>query len=192
MGSGCRGRRSIAEIQTALTGATDATLERTAHPEGPALGADVAAVGALLDDTSLSEEARHAAGHPNGATPEAADLLDGSAAGSGGPRGRFWAESPTDGTGPALSHPRPSAASPLGAATPASALRPVDPPPPSDTGRPARVTRPGGALVCGVRLADGVTLVLDGAGRTPAEDDIQAVLAAAAPLLALLEERKLA
>jgi hypothetical protein len=45
--------------------------------------------------------------------------------------------------------------------------------------------------VYGVRLADGVTLVLDGAGRTPAEDDIQAVLAAAAPLLTVLEERNL-
>ena len=214
--------RSIAEIQTVLTGATDTTLERTAHPEGPSLAEEIAAVGALLDDPSLGEEAHHAAGlpndgetpetagHPIGETPEAADLLDGSAAGSGGPRGRFWAERPTNGTGPALPHPRPAdtpspTVTPLGAdalpppggtlpgtTLPDGTLRPADPPPSSDSGRPARVTRLSGALVRGVRLADGVTLVLDGAGRTPAEDDIQAVLAAAAPLLALLEERNLA
>ncbi|MFD1535924.1 helix-turn-helix domain-containing protein [Nonomuraea guangzhouensis] len=225
--------RSIAEIQTTLTGATDATLERTAHPEGLILDEDVAAVGALLDGPSLSEDARTAGGHLNGETPETAtsetetpetetpetaDLLDGSAAGSRSPRGRFWTERPTDGTGTALpangslptgtihpadALPPSSAAPPPGAATPAGALpspsaappagsgRPAGPPPPSDTGRPARVTPPIGALVRGVRLADGVTLLLDGAGRTPAEDDIQAVLAAAAPLLALLEERKL-
>ncbi|MEU7854650.1 MerR family transcriptional regulator [Nonomuraea sp. NPDC049141] len=209
--------RSIAEIQTALTGATDTTLERTAHPEGPTSDEDIAAVGAGL---ILSEEARGAAGHPNGEasetempqteTPEAADLLDDSAAGSRSPRGRFWAERPTDGTGTALPHPRPAdAPHPSSAALPPGATAPADtlpspnaampagvvwsagPPPPSGAGRPARATQPSGALVRGVRLADGVTLVLDGAGRTPAEDDIQAVLAAAAPLLALLEERKL-
>jgi hypothetical protein len=36
-----------------------------------------------------------------------------------------------------------------------------------------------------------VTLLLDGAGRTLTEDDVQAVLAAAGPLLAVLDERKL-
>ncbi|GAA2383539.1 helix-turn-helix domain-containing protein [Nonomuraea africana] len=43
----------------------------------------------------------------------------------------------------------------------------------------------------GVRLAQGVTLLIDGAGRTPTEDDLEAVLAAAGPLLAVLEERRL-
>jgi DNA-binding transcriptional MerR regulator len=47
-----------------------------------------------------------------------------------------------------------------------------------------------GALVVGVRLGDGVRLVWDG-GRTPSEEDVQAVLAAAGPLLAVLEERDL-
>ncbi|MFI6497318.1 MerR family transcriptional regulator [Nonomuraea typhae] len=42
-----------------------------------------------------------------------------------------------------------------------------------------------------VRLAPGVALVLDGAGRTPTDDDIEAVLAAAGPLLHVLKERKL-
>ncbi|MFI6786392.1 helix-turn-helix domain-containing protein [Nonomuraea sp. NPDC050383] len=49
-----------------------------------------------------------------------------------------------------------------------------------------------GGLVRGIRIAPGVTLVLDGAGRVPSTDDVQAVLGAAAPLLAVLEERKLA
>ncbi|MFC7587563.1 hypothetical protein ACFQYP_30665 [Nonomuraea antimicrobica] len=42
----------------------------------------------------------------------------------------------------------------------------------------------------GIRLAGGVRLVLD-AGRVPSEEDVQAVLAAAGPLLAVLEEREL-
>ncbi|MFF4614451.1 MerR family transcriptional regulator [Nonomuraea jabiensis] len=49
---------------------------------------------------------------------------------------------------------------------------------------------PGGAVVVGVRLGDGIRLVLD-AGRVPSEEDVQAVLAAAGPLLAVLEEREL-
>ncbi|MEU7746850.1 MerR family transcriptional regulator [Nonomuraea sp. NPDC049158] len=195
--------RSIAEIQTALTGATDTTLERTAHPDWSPLDEDVAATAAVLDTTTApqGEVARDAADLPEGETPEAADLPegetpeaaalpDGSAARSGNPRGRFWAAHPADATGPALPYPPPTDA-PL----PAGVLRPAGTPPPEGAGRrSAPLPRPTGhgALVRGVRLADGVTLVLDGAGRTPAEDDIQAVLTAAAPLLALLDERKLA
>ncbi|WP_170223524.1 hypothetical protein [Nonomuraea turkmeniaca] len=44
--------------------------------------------------------------------------------------------------------------------------------------------------MAGVRLGEGVRLLLDG-GRTPSAEDVQAVLAAAAPLLAVLEEREL-
>ncbi|SPL96127.1 unnamed protein product [[Actinomadura] parvosata subsp. kistnae] len=47
-----------------------------------------------------------------------------------------------------------------------------------------------GVVVTGVRLGDGVRLVLD-TGRVPSEEDVQAVLAAARPLLAVLEEREL-
>lgn len=47
-----------------------------------------------------------------------------------------------------------------------------------------------GGVVTGVRLAEGVRLVLD-AGRAPSDEDVQAVLAAARPLLAVLEEREL-
>ncbi|MFI7144816.1 MerR family transcriptional regulator [Nonomuraea sp. NPDC050022] len=178
--------RSIAEIQTALTGATDTTLERTAHPGWSPLDEDVAATAAVLDATTPApqgEAAHDAADLPEGETPEPPALPDGSAARSGSPRGRFWAAHPADATGPALPHPPPI-----------GVPRPADPPPSDGAGRPGHLPRPTrhGALVRGIRLADGVTLVLDGAGRTPAEDDIQAVLTAAAPLLALLEERKLA
>ncbi|MFI6388079.1 helix-turn-helix domain-containing protein [Nonomuraea sp. NPDC050540] len=48
-----------------------------------------------------------------------------------------------------------------------------------------------GGRVSGVWLAPGVALVLDSAGRTPTDDDIEAVLAAAGPLLQVLQERKL-
>ncbi|MEV5890902.1 hypothetical protein AB0L76_16040, partial [Nonomuraea fuscirosea] len=54
----------------------------------------------------------------------------------------------------------------------------------------ARRERGGGGVVTGVRLRDGARLVLD-AGRVPSEEDVQAVLAAAGPLLAVLEEREL-
>lgn len=59
------------------------------------------------------------------------------------------------------------------------------------TPRPAAQAEPARA-VGGVRLARGVVLVLDGGSRTPDADDIEAVLAAAGPLLQVLEERKLA
>ncbi|NRQ37848.1 hypothetical protein HII36_39370, partial [Nonomuraea sp. NN258] len=54
---------------------------------------------------------------------------------------------------------------------------------------PERGGRAAGQVV-GFRLADGVRLVVD-AGRIPSDEDVQAVLAAAGPLIAVLEERKL-
>ncbi|MEV0344457.1 helix-turn-helix domain-containing protein [Nonomuraea sp. NPDC050680] len=178
--------RSIAEIQTALTGATDTTLERTAHPGWSPLDEDVATA-------PLSQDAHDAAALPEGETPEATTPYDGSGAGHGRSRGRFWAERPADGG----ERPADGAERPADGTGPNSDLSyppPGGPSWPGEDDRPERVPLPSrhAALVRGVRLADGVTLVLDGAGRTPAEDDIQAVLTAAAPLLALLEERKLA
>ncbi|MFC5816338.1 helix-turn-helix domain-containing protein [Nonomuraea harbinensis] len=55
--------------------------------------------------------------------------------------------------------------------------------------RPVQEKVPG--AVHGVRLAAGVVLVLDGTGPAPGDDDVRALLAAAAPLLAVLEERGL-
>jgi DNA-binding transcriptional MerR regulator len=52
------------------------------------------------------------------------------------------------------------------------------------------VVAPGG-LVRGVRLAPGVTLLLDGGGREPGPDDVLEILNAAGPLLAELARRRL-
>ncbi|MCG5212304.1 MerR family transcriptional regulator [Streptosporangium sp. KLBMP 9127] len=71
------------------------------------------------------------------------------------------------------------------------------PEPETATPRPARdrfwAERPQTptGLVHGVRLAPGVTVVLDGASRTPSPDDMAALVAAAGPLLAALGERGL-
>jgi DNA-binding transcriptional MerR regulator len=48
-----------------------------------------------------------------------------------------------------------------------------------------------GGLVCGIRLALGVTLLLDGAGREPGPDDLPEILNAAGPLLEELSRRRL-
>ncbi|MGW0803058.1 helix-turn-helix domain-containing protein [Nonomuraea sp. NPDC002799] len=142
---------SIADIQAALTGATDRTLEATAR----------------LDDAALTDGT---------APPKSGAAAGSGAAGDGrlpGPgrstRERFWAERPGDGsTGTAA-----GTADEMGGADVADG------------------TRAGAAaVIAGVRLGDGVRLVLD-ARRPLAAQDVQAVLAAAGPLLAVLEEREL-
>jgi DNA-binding transcriptional MerR regulator len=52
------------------------------------------------------------------------------------------------------------------------------------------VVAPGG-LVRGIRLAPGVTLLLDGGGREPGPDDVLEILNAAGPLLEELTRRRL-
>ncbi|MEO3885015.1 MerR family transcriptional regulator [Nonomuraea sp. B5E05] len=166
--------RSIAEIQAALAGATDRMLETTAALDTSAALGDTAGLG----DGTPDDRAR----------------------------GRFWAEHP--GTGAARDTetpargpgPGPEAAGVAGDAARFPAGTPGNA---GDTGRsgttggddraPGRAGTTGrhaGALVAGVVLGDGVRLVLD-AGRAPADEDVQAVLAAAGPLLAVLEERQL-
>lgn len=78
-------------------------------------------------------------------------------------RPRFWAERPAT----------------FGAVIPES--------PPGGHRAPPDLVPPGsGALIHGVRLARGVTLLLD--GRMPGLDDVAAIRSAAGPLLALLQE----
>ncbi|MFD9941788.1 helix-turn-helix domain-containing protein [Nonomuraea sp. NPDC059023] len=179
---------SIAEIQTRLTGATDATLEATAHLEPP--GSDP---GGSLDG----------------------DLPDGTR--DEGPRPRFWASRPTTEptpyAPPAPTTPAPGVPSPgsareaahglagdaaretAGEAAPDSGREVARQAGPDvvheAAGRPGRGSGQGSGRVSGVWLAPGVALVLDGGGRTPTDDDIEAVLAAAGPLLQVLQERKL-
>jgi hypothetical protein len=81
-------------------------------------------------------------------------------------RPRFWAE-------------RPATFSPAMPETPLDGRH----------GTPDLVPPGDEALVLGVRLARGVTLMLD--GRTPGLDDLAAIRRAAAPLLAVLHERHL-
>ncbi|MFI6177041.1 helix-turn-helix domain-containing protein [Nonomuraea sp. NPDC051191] len=134
---------SIAEIQTALAGATNTTLATAAGltdapPPGPAVR-------------------RPPPGGPDG--------------GGDAGRGRFWADRP--------SRPAPAAVQEPGG--PEAAPRPAA----GDTGGHAA-----GGAVSGIALGDGVRVVWDG-GRPPSEEDVQAVLAAAGPLLAVLVERRL-
>ncbi|MBB5082605.1 helix-turn-helix domain-containing protein [Nonomuraea endophytica] len=160
---------SIAEIQTRLTGATDATLEATA----------------LLEPPNGDQ-----GGAPGG------DLPDGTQA--EGPRPRFWTAHPTaEPTPPSPAQPFPRAAADAGAGQrEAAVVHGLVGDATREAGRgvareTAQETPRGGGRVSGVRLAAGVVLVLDGAGRTPTDDDIEAVLAAAGPLLQVLQERKL-
>ncbi|MEV0820273.1 helix-turn-helix domain-containing protein [Nonomuraea rubra] len=203
--------RSIAEIQAALTGATDRMLEAAAHLEAP-------------------PSAHHpdVTGHVP-ATADGARAAGAHAAGGGEPvRDRFWAERPGSGAAHAR-EAAPGAPAPMPGTSPsAHPSRDAHPqgrraPAPRDPHAPRRehpphgpgtvpasgtATRAGeeqrragaaeegraggarGGVVTGVRLADGVRLVLD-AGRAPSDEDVQAVLAAARPLLAVLEEREL-
>ncbi|MEU4543401.1 MerR family transcriptional regulator [Nonomuraea dietziae] len=109
-------------------------------------------------------------------------------------------------TAPLSAAPPPTAAQPTAAAPPSPPAPDPRPSPPAHPGRRPQepgVTEGAGPRfwarraespswpVHGVRLAQGVTLLIDGAGRPPTEDDLEAVLAAAGPLLAVLEERRL-
>ena len=82
--------------------------------------------------------------------------------------GRFWARRP----GQAEPEPEP------------------EPDPDPDPGDRGGVVPPGG-LVHGVRLAPGVTLLLEDAGRGPGPDDVTEILNAARPLLEELTRRSL-
>lgn len=150
--------RSIAEIQVALAGATDAMLESLARlpATSPAPTAPAAPLaerpGAPVPDQP-DGPVTDRVDTPMAAAAEPPRPVSESGSGPVATRKRFWAAPVTA--------PLPS------------------PAPPSPV------------LVNGVRLAPGVTLVLEGAGRTPSPDDIAAILTAAAPLLAVLDERGL-
>ncbi|MDH2424531.1 MerR family transcriptional regulator [Sphaerisporangium sp. TRM90804] len=162
--------RSIADIQTELAGATDTALEGIALLPAP----------------------------PAGRTPPPPPPA----------RPRFWAQRPTapptpapaPAPSPAPAHPpsapavdgrprpagRPAPVTPIGtppAGTPPEASLTDTPPEASPAGTPA-------GLVHGVRLAPGVTLLLE--GRAPSPEDVAALRRAAEPLLAAVQARSLA
>ncbi|WP_245642622.1 helix-turn-helix domain-containing protein [Nonomuraea candida] len=204
---------SIAEIQAALAGATDRTLETAARLPGQSLP------DALHPQVVASEP------HPRPATdgprppaavpprpplmPAARAGVSGDAMAGGGDRagrrddgrggepgrGRFWAERPGSGrvaeSAAAGTAGPPGVAETAGTGTAETGTAGTDTAGTGNGGVQGAGSRGvAGGVVVGVRLGDGVRVVLD-AGRVPSEEDVQAVLAAAGPLLAVLEERKL-
>ncbi|GAA3509299.1 DNA-binding transcriptional MerR regulator [Streptosporangium album] len=109
-------------------------------------------------------------------------------------RPRFWAEpaassSATAQAGPLMPRPAaPQAGAPTRATSPGPApSRPPASPPvtPPPSHAPA-------VIVHGVRLATGVTLLLDGDGRTPSPESLAEIAAASGVLLAVLRKHDLA
>ncbi|MEU8385521.1 MerR family transcriptional regulator [Streptosporangium sp. NPDC048865] len=155
--------RTIAEIQAELAGATDQALE------------------------SIAGLPEHTPEHPSPSPP--------ARTGSPGPaRPRFWAGPPTtakpvEPVEPAarpLPPPRPAATRPPPPAPAAGKIPQADGKTPPPTGK-----TPQAVVVHGVRLADGVTLMLDTGGNAPTPDDLAEIAAAARELLSLLRERGL-
>ncbi|GAB2907260.1 MerR family transcriptional regulator [Nonomuraea fastidiosa] len=197
---------SIAEIQTALAGAEDHTLE--------------AVSGLHLPRPETVPEAVRDGACPTGGPAVSARPLTG--------RTRFWAERPGSrpgGPDAAAGRRPPEPADPTAARPePAGSPAPRHTPAAESTGSPAARHTPaaehtapradvngrdaehagsraarrapvngreaGAVAMRGVKLADGVRLVLD-EGRALTDEDVHAVLAAAGPLLAVLEEREL-
>ncbi|MEV5324221.1 MerR family transcriptional regulator [Nonomuraea sp. NPDC052634] len=199
---------SIAEIQTALAGAEDHTLE--------------AVSGLHLPRPETVPEAVRDGACPTGEPAVSARPLTG--------RTRFWAERPgSRPEGPDAAAGRrppepadPTAARPEPAGSPAARHTPAaehTAPRADVNGRdtehagsraarraherdaehagsraarraPVNGREAGAVAMRGVKLADGVRLVLD-EGRALTDEDVHAVLAAAGPLLAVLEEREL-
>ncbi|WP_037970056.1 MerR family transcriptional regulator [Streptosporangium amethystogenes] len=185
--------RTIADIQAELTGATDQTLESIARipewsPEHaaetvsprtarPRFWAEQSSAPAESGLTAPRKPAPPPKPAPAGTPP-----LPASSGGATPPPGR--AEPRSDQAAPdraahdsAPSH-RPAPWADVPVAVP----------------RPAAETRPPAVIVHGVRLADGVTLLLDGGGsggRPPSPDDLAEIAAASRELLSLLRERGL-
>ena len=167
--------RSLAEIQAELTGATDETLATVARvpdiqpaPE-PAPSAPVRFW--ARQPTQLTPDADH----PRQLAPGTDQVvLD-----DGRPdKRRYDADRPGQwvaaarggqgGRSEAAPRPKPSTAPPAG-----------------------RDTVPGVGIVHGVRLAPGVTLLLEGGDRGPGSDDVTEIIEAARPLLEELDRRRL-
>ncbi|MEV0229058.1 MerR family transcriptional regulator [Nonomuraea sp. NPDC050786] len=201
------GKHSTVERRDAQHGATErrATERDTAQPDAPDPSA-------AQRDTTQPDAPERSAAQPDPAQPDATERSaaeldamwadddvaqattgaeypgDGAArAGGEHTRGRFWA----DRHGQAAARaPGAAGQGTTGQGTTGQGTTGQGTTGPWAPGQGAAHEGPAAPVVTGVRLADGVRLVLD-AGRVPSEEDVQAVLAAAAPLLAVLEEREL-
>jgi DNA-binding transcriptional MerR regulator len=183
--------RSLAEIQAELAGATDETLAAVARltDASPAPQAAPAAPGA--PDRFWARQPRE----PRPAAPDA-DRPDQAGPAAAGPAGHT----------PAVAAGRVSQARAVAAARPdrtgsvaaarggASAHAPaqgggMDRGAGGGTDRGA--AGPPAGLVYGIRLAPGVTLLLEGADREPSPDELNDIVDAAEPLLRELGSRRL-
>ncbi|GII01981.1 MerR family transcriptional regulator [Planobispora takensis] len=192
--------RSIAEIQVELAGATDRALEEIARlrtvPDAPAA---LTGPAGAADRAGAADQA--GAMDRTGATaPAGAARAPGV---TGAPaRPRFWTDPPAPDPGLLLPDPGPAVPAESGA-TGVSTADPDAADPgaagPADHEVEAAVfsgglSAPGAPVtaVPAVRLAPGVTLLLDGAARPLSDDDLAAIGAASRALVSALRMRELA
>ena len=161
--------RSLAEIQTELAGATDEALAAVARvPDTPLVPEVLPAAAARFWTRSAAQRAPAAAEEPAEQNLVAEEPAE---------QNRVAEE--LGGQNPATEPGERDAAAAPGARRALSAAHGD----PADRGR--------GRLVHGVRLAAGVTLLLEDAAREPGLEDVTAILNAARALLAELASRRL-
>jgi DNA-binding transcriptional MerR regulator len=192
--------RSLAEIQTELAGATDEALAAVARvPDTPLLPKVLPAAPARFWTRSAAQRDPAAAEEPAEQNPPTKEPGEQNPATEDAGEQNPVAEEPreqnpaTEDAGeqnPVAEEPReqnPATEEPgerdVGAAAGARRALSGAHGGPADRGR--------GRLVHGVRLAAGVTLLLEGAAREPGPEDVTAILNAARALLAELASRRL-
>jgi MerR HTH family regulatory protein len=204
---------ALVAIQRELAGATDSQLAGVARLQMDArptvLPGPVPAV--VVPDggdppTGRVADRRDAAGTPRSAAPAPPPAGAPRVAGGTARRGSFWRDRPVAAfTAPAAEAATDAAEPPEAAEAPEISGAPAVPVDPRDPGvgssdrsgavatGPARPTGLGPgtpATLQGVRLGAGATLLLE-PGRELAAADLDAILAAAGPLLAVLRDRRL-
>ena len=191
--------RSLAEIQAELAGATDEALAAVARlPDArPRPSAPTQAPARFWARQAHRPGQPEHAAEGTGRPEHAARRMDQAAVAAEGP-GR-----PGPGAVEGPGQPGPGAVEGPGRPGPGAVERPGPPEPAGGPlGSPVRAAARGGhadvggslslgGLVHGVRLAPGVTLLLEGAGREPGPDDVTEIVNAAQPLLAELASRRL-
>jgi DNA-binding transcriptional MerR regulator len=182
--------RSLAEIQTELAGATDEALAAVARvPDTPLLPKVLPAAPARFWTRSAAQRDPAAAEEPAEQNPPTKEPGEQNPVAEE-PREQNPATEDAGEQNPVAEEPReqnPVAEEPgerdVGAAAGARRALSGARGDPADRGR--------GRLVHGVRLAAGVTLLLEGAAREPGPEDVTAILNAARALLAELASRRL-
>jgi DNA-binding transcriptional MerR regulator len=171
--------RSLAEIQTELAGATDEALAAIARvPDTPPVPDVLPVAPARFWTRSAAQRAPAAAEEPAEQNLVAEEPAEQNRVAEEPAEQNRVAEE-LGGQNPATEPGERDAAAAAGARRALSAAHGD----PADRGR--------GRLVHGVRLAAGVTLLLEGAAREPDPEDVTAILNAARALLAELASRRL-